>query len=117
MTQAMTVIKKYWVYIFFIFSLAVFLVSKYGNIFKNGSSNGRVIKTVTFKDSAGWGYNILVNDTVYIHQNYIPGVPGIHPFTTEEDAQKVGNFVAGKLRKRKAFPTVYPKELDSLGIK
>ncbi len=117
MMQAMTVIKKYWVYIFFIFSLVVFLVSKYGNIIKNGSSNSRVIKAVTFKDSVGWGYNILVNDTVYIHQNYIPGVSGIHHFATEENALKVGNYVAEKLRKRKAFPTVYPRELDSLGIK
>lgn len=115
--QAMTVIKKYWVYILFVCSLVVFIISKYGtNTFKT-ISNGRSIKAVTFKDSVGWGYNILVNDTVYIHQDYMPGVPGIHAFTTEESALKVGNYVSEKLRKRKAFPTVYPRELDSLGIK
>ncbi len=108
-------IKRWWVVILFVFSLAVFLISKYTGIRNAPKAKGLSVQS--FKDSLGWGYDVLINDTIFIHQNFIPGVPGNQGFKTEEQALSVGNLVKEKMKKKKSFPSVNPKELDSLGIK
>ena len=37
----------------------------------------------------GWGYYILTDGKVFVHQNIIPAIPGEHGFRTKEDALKV----------------------------
>jgi hypothetical protein len=39
-----------------------------------------------FKTDHGWGYDVLVNDQVVIHQPFVPGKPGINGFNTKEEA-------------------------------
>jgi hypothetical protein len=39
-----------------------------------------------FKTAHGWGYDILVNDRIVIHQPMIPGVRGYDGFKTEKEA-------------------------------
>jgi Domain of unknown function (DUF4907) len=63
----------------------------------------------------GWGYDILMDGKVYIHQNIIPAIPGEHGFRTKEDALAVGQkvyerVVAGQM------PMVSVQEVEELGI-
>ena len=59
----------------------------------------------TFRTQNGWGYEILVNDTVFIHQETIPCVPGHSGFRKEEQAAKTADLIINKL-KRGQLPTV-----------
>lgn len=108
-------IKRWWFVILFLLSLTVFIISKYSG--NKNSKKGTGIIAQTFQDSLGWGYNVMINDTVFIHQDIIPGIPGNKGFKTEEQALAVGNLVIKKMKKSKSFPSVSPNELDSLGIK
>ena len=39
-----------------------------------------------FKTENGWGYDVLVNEQVIIHQPFVPGKPGINGFNTSNEA-------------------------------
>lgn len=64
-----------------------------------------------------WGYEILIDNKLYIHQEKIPSIPGNLPFQTVEDAEKTAKLVALKIKKGILPPSVSAKEIDSLGIK
>ena len=51
-----------------------------------------------------------------INQEYIPAVQGNQCFSSQEDAQKVGDYVLDKIQKGAFPPTVSVEELDSLGV-
>jgi len=63
----------------------------------------------------GWGYDILLDGKIYIHQYCIPAIPGQEPFSSSEDALNTGRVVAGKMAKG-LIPSVSKHELDSLHI-
>ena len=69
----------------------------------------------TFKTNSGWGYNILINNKIYIHQKFIPGTEGNQAFTSENDAEKVANLVTLKMQKG-VLPSIKKNELDSLKV-
>ncbi len=71
------------------------------------------LKTVAVED--GWSYEILIDNKVYIKQEYIPCVTGKQRFQSDADAQKTGRLVLKKLRDGQ-MPTLRVQELDSLGI-
>ena len=112
----MILIKRFWVVIVFAFCLIVFLISKY-NSFQEGKHKKAEITTKSFQTENGWGYDVLINDTVLIHQDVVPGAPGNNGFKTEAQALLVGKLVVDKMNKSKNIPAVRPRELDSLGIK
>jgi hypothetical protein len=64
----------------------------------------------------GWGYDILADGAIYIHQPNVPAVMGNNGFSSEEKALKAGEFVIGKIRNNIVPPSVTPEELDSLGV-
>jgi hypothetical protein len=68
-----------------------------------------------FKTEAGWGYNILVNGKIYIHQQCIPAASSTYGFKSKEEAERVSVLVLQKIEKGKA-PTIKLRELDSLKI-
>src|SRR6185436_19412922 len=70
----------------------------------------------TFSENNQWGYDIILNDKLYIHQPNIPSVSGNNGFKTKEDALKTGEFVAYEIRNHIMPPTVTPEQLDSLGV-
>ena len=78
-------------------------------IFRNDSIAG--------SDLSGFGYDILVEGKLYIHQPHIPSISGSIGFSSEEDAHKTAEYVAEKLRKTNALPSLTKQELDNLGIK
>lgn len=65
---------------------------------------------------SGFGYNILVDGALFIHQASIPSVSGNKTFDTKEKAESVANLVAQKLKNNIMPPSVSKKELDSLNI-
>lgn len=69
-----------------------------------------------FMENKQWGYDIILNDKLYIHQPNIPSVSGNDGFKTKEDAIKTGEFVAYEIRNHILPPTVTPEQLDSLGV-
>ncbi len=66
--------------------------------------------------SAGFGYDILMNDQRYIHQSSIPAVNGNQYFKTEDEAKIAASFVCYKIQNNIMPPTITINELDSLGI-
>lgn len=65
----------------------------------------------------GFGYNILVDGKIMVHQPNIPAVMGNRGFDTDEDASKTAALVSFKLKNNIMPPSVTIQELDSIGIK
>ncbi|WP_332367860.1 DUF4907 domain-containing protein [Spirosoma telluris] len=63
------------------------------------------------------GYDILNNDKLVIHQPTIPGQPGIVGFSSQEQAHRVGDWVAEKMKQTQAMPTLTKEDLRQLGVK
>ncbi|MGH2646467.1 MAG: DUF4907 domain-containing protein [Ginsengibacter sp.] len=73
------------------------------------------VESVAIQTSAGWGYNILVDHKIYIHQEFIPAIEGKKSFANKEDAIKTSEVAIKKLVKGTP-PFITKKELDSLNI-
>lgn len=63
---------------------------------------------------SGFGYNILIDGDLFIHQNSIPSLPGNTAFPSQEKAELVANLVIHKLKNNIMPPSVSKQELDSL---
>ena len=70
--------------------------------------------TVISAPNNTWGYNVLREGKLYIHQPSIPGLAGNEGFKTKETAAKVAELVIGKMKKGEMPPTVTEEELKSL---
>lgn len=64
----------------------------------------------------GWGYNIMVDGKIYIHQPTVPAIMGNNGFSSEQKAAKAAEFVIYKIRNNVIPPSVTPEELDSLEV-
>jgi hypothetical protein len=67
----------------------------------------------TFHTTNGWGYDILVNKKLLIHQECIPVMPDKKGFATEESAKAVARMVVRKLKNNQQ-PTVTYDELTQM---
>jgi hypothetical protein len=72
--------------------------------------------TVAGSNLHGFGYNIYISTTMYVHQPNIPAVAGNNGFATAEKAQRAGEFIVYKIRNNIMPPSVTPQELDSLHV-
>ena len=70
----------------------------------------------TSEHPSGYGYDILMDGRLYIHQTNIPAIPGNKGFTSEDDALKTGELMAFKIRNNIMPPSITIEELDSLGV-
>ena len=73
------------------------------------------VEAVSLHTNSGWGYNILVGNKIFIHQQFIPAIEGEKAFSTKEDAMKTANLVISKIVKGKV-PAVTRADLSSMGI-
>ena len=91
------------------------------NCFCQTNSNKKSQNLISIKTfnttNIGWGYDILRNGKLYVHQPNIPAVAGNAGFKTEVDAKKVAGLMKHKIEKNILPPTIDIKELDSLKIK
>ncbi len=65
----------------------------------------------------GYGYNILMDGKLYVHQPHIPAVPGNKGFASVSDAKKAGALIKYKVEHHIMPPSVTVEELDSLKIR
>ena len=109
----MSTIKKNWVYIIFAFSVIFFVVTK---LIKEKEQKDKVVFELrTFEYAWGWGYDILTNNKLYIHQEIIPAADGKKGFVSKDQAELIGNLVLNKLKKNQ-LPNISLHELDSCRI-
>ena len=52
----------------------------------------------SLKMSDGWGYEVLVDKKVFIHQDCIPAVSSYKRFSSEAEALLIGNKVVEKIK-------------------
>ena len=74
-----------------------------------GVFTSRVFRT----SNDGWGYDILVNKKLFIHQESIPALGGSQPFPNPELARKTALLIINKM-KNGAPPTVTTFELKHI---
>lgn len=66
--------------------------------------------------ATGWGYDIMINGQLYIHQPNIPAVMGNSGFSSEEKAREAGEMIVSKIRNNILPPSVTVEELESRGL-
>jgi|SRR5688572_4594942 len=88
------------------------------NPYENANLTVEVFKidSIDHNGNRGWGYDILIDGKIYIHQPNIPAIMGNNGFSSEEHAQEAGEFIVQKLKNNIVPPSVTPEELDSLGV-
>ncbi|MBS1576424.1 MAG: DUF4907 domain-containing protein [Bacteroidetes bacterium] len=79
----------------------------------NKSHDQRRIESRAFQTTNGWGYDILVNDSILIHQESIPVFQKQQPFANKEQAEKTAALVIQKL-KTGQHPTLTKFDLDKI---
>ena len=63
-----------------------------------------------------FGYDVLMDGKLMIHQTSIPAMPGNDGFSSKDDAAKVAELVMYKIKKGEMPPTVTTEELKSLHV-
>jgi hypothetical protein len=71
------------------------------------------VESRVFAGHRGWGYDILVNDTVFIHQESVPGLGGNAGFPRREQAVRMSKLIINKMRSGQ-FPAVTTFELEQI---
>lgn len=62
-----------------------------------------------------WGYEILVNEQVVIHQETIPAIDSLMGFPNKEIAERTASYLVKKIQ-RKETPRLTLSELKKLGL-
>ena len=68
-----------------------------------------------FKTATGWGYDVLVNDHIIIHQPVIPGAQGTNGFSTEQAAGDDAKSVIEKIKSGE-YPLFQHQHLQRPGV-
>lgn len=71
------------------------------------------ISTNVFEGTHGWGYDILVNNKLFIHQELIPAVQGQTGFKTKTQAEQAARLIINKMESGR-LPTVTTFELEPI---
>ena len=69
-------------------------------LYRNSLIILKIFKNDTIKDSRikGFGYDIYMYRSLYVHQPHIPAINGNRGFDTEEQAHKVAEFIVYKIK-------------------
>jgi hypothetical protein len=67
-------------------------------------------------DINGFGYDIKINQKLFIRQIHIPGIEGKKGFVTSKDAEKAASMVVNKIRNNVFPPSITKEELISESI-
>jgi hypothetical protein len=68
-----------------------------------------------YQTGNGWGYDVLVNDHIVIHQPVIPGAQGTNGFSTEQAAGDDAKSVIEKIKSGE-FPLFQHQHLQRPGV-
>jgi hypothetical protein len=78
--------------------------------------NASYTYTIISAPNKTWGYDILMEKRLFIHQTSAPGLPGNEGFKTKTNAEKVAKLVIEKLKKGEMPPTVTIDEMKKLKV-
>ncbi len=74
------------------------------------------VQLESFESNPGcWGYEIYVDNKLYIRQDCIPVISGRHPFKTKQAALNAGRLVFNKISSGQK-PTLTAEELKSINV-
>jgi Domain of unknown function (DUF4907) len=96
-------------------SIALLIIGFSFKSYKKNDDKMLRVESIPIQTSTGWGYDILVNHKIYIHQEFIPAIEGKESFVSKDDALKASEVAIKKLIKGKP-PIINKQELDSLNI-
>lgn len=91
-------------------SAGIWLYSFNGN---RAAGKRKKITTSVFNGLNGWGYDILVNGKLFIHQESIPVIAGKRGFDKKEQAEQAAQLIINKM-KRGQLPTITTFEIGQL---
>ena len=66
-----------------------------------GHRTGKGLTYEVFSAEKGWGYDILVNGNVRIHQDIVPGQATYGGYATKEDAETAARSLISQLKVKK----------------
>lgn len=76
-----------------------------------GPANAPLQTNVYMVVGGGWGYDILVNDKILIHQESIPAIKNKRAFATKEQAEQTAALVIKKIKNGQP-PTLTKPDLE-----
>jgi hypothetical protein len=79
-------------------------------------SDPMITSRIFESELGGYGYDILVNDTVFIHQPNIPVLNDNIGFPTEAKAKQIADLVITKIRNHELPPSVTREELVKFSL-
>ena len=80
--------------------------------------NNASLSFETFKmEGKGWGFDVYINGSLFIHQDEIPAPGVVKRYESEEDAVKAAGLIISKIKQNILPPLISVSELDSIGIK
>jgi hypothetical protein len=82
------------------------------NLSKPNSRKEKITSNV-FQTLNGWGYDILVNDSLFIHQESIPARQGKAGFPVKKQAEQTARLIINKME-RGELPAVTTFELEPI---
>lgn len=77
------------------------------------AAKAEILSARVFHSERGWGYDILVNDTIFIHQESVPGISYNKGFPRREQAEEITRLIINKM-KRGQRPAVTTFELGQI---
>ena len=83
------------------------------SLHKRQAKKKKDITAKIFEGFNGWGYDILVDDELFIHQESIPSCPGRAGFQKKEQAEQTAQLIINKL-KQGQVPAVATFELQQI---
>lgn len=78
------------------------------------TNNKHQISYTTFNQTSGWGYEILVDGKIFIHQDFVPVLTAKNGFSKKEYAEKAASLVIQKLQHNQ-LPTLTTNDLRQIG--
>jgi hypothetical protein len=86
-------------------------------VVNQSSSKTKLRYVIINNGKTGFGYDILSDDRITIHQSSVPGMQGNKGFITKEDASKVARLVIEKINRSVFPPTITNEDVKALKIK
>ena len=111
----MLMTKKKYVFVAASLVVLILIIGFSAKLRQADDTNMVKVESATFEVAGGWGYNILIDHKIFIHQEFIPAAQGYKAFSSKEDAEKIAGFQINEIINKKV-PDVSVKDLDSLHI-
>jgi Domain of unknown function (DUF4907) len=71
------------------------------------------VSAKVFQGPDGWGYDILVKDTIFIHQEHIPVIAAKKGFEKKQQAEEAAALVLEKIQQNK-IPTLTKPDIEHI---